>query len=470
MTATALTHITGNTKTGTLTAQTQTQNGLQLKNVVDPETGGETSIITGYAATTHIDQGQDKFTVEALRSMAQTINENQDTNVSAVFPEIEGMDESQIGNLNHNNNPAAEKLIGAGDTRTVPVFKVTQAEVVTTQDGQFALEIRGEMLPLPDDLEEAIKGQIRQGGLHSFSIEFAATQDDIEFDTIEGEPVRRILDAQAQGVALTGRPMNKEAIMTNAELKTILAAEAENDNLDDNISSENQSMTKKEEQDSKEQEEEVKSMDLEAKAADIAAGTDMDEEVVLQVLRAMYTDEEEEMKSEEAEESEEDDEEKEEEEEESEPEEEVKSEEAGEDEEESEEEPEEDEDEELDLKSELSEIKNKVKELKSEKEELQAEMEDMKTLEGVKSEITQIKSQIEDSDVDLEGDRPLVDTDEERGIKSEDNRPQWQRSIDQQGLTESDLKSKAGASGKSEAQVIADIHGVKVEEVLDYAK
>ena len=453
---TAATKITGNPSTGTLLATPETDNALQLKNVVDEDTGEETTVIEGFAATTHLDKTQDQFTLEALKSMARDINSSEQETIDAVFPHLEGMEEPEIGNLNHNNNPAAEKLIGAGDTRIVPVFKVTGAEVVSLpEDGEHALQIKGEMMPLPEDLEEAVKAQIRQGGLHSFSIEFSTTRDDVEFVMEDGNPVRRIHDADAQGQALTGRPMNDNAKLTNAQLKNIIGAKTE----ENNANGENQTMT--------EEQDDLKA-DLEGKAADIAAGTDLKEETVLRILRAYMDDEEmnaehkeEEMKNEEAEEEGEEEEEHEEQE---------KDDESEEQEQEEETEEEEDDDGETDLKSELSEIKDQVTQLKTEKEELEEELSDMKNLEGLKNEISEIKNQIEESGVDLEGDRPLADQEETRTVKTDADKPQWQRSIDQLGYSKDDLKNVAGVSGKTEAEIIAETHGVKTEEVLDYAE
>ena len=456
---TAATKITGNPSTGTLLATPETDNALQLKNVVDEDTGEETTVIEGFAATTHLDKTQDQFTLEALKSMARDINSSEQETIDAVFPHLEGMEEPEIGNLNHNNNPAAEKLIGAGDTRIVPVFKVTSAEVVSLpEDGEHALQIKGEMMPLPEDLEEAVKAQIRQGGLHSFSIEFSTTRDDVEFVMEDGNPVRRIHDADAQGQALTGRPMNDNAKLTNAQLKNIIGGKTE----ENNANGENQTMTE-------EQEDLKAEKDLEGKAADIAAGTDLKEETVLRILRAYMDDEEmnaehkeEEMKNEEAEEEGEEEEEHEEQEEDDESEEQEQEEET--------EEEEEDDDGETDLKSELSEIKDQVTQLKTEKEELEEELSDMKNLEGLKNEISEIKNQIEESGVDLEGERPLADQEETRTVKTDADKPQWQRSIDQLGYSKDDLKNVAGVSGKTEAEIIAETHGVKTEEVLDYAE
>jgi len=156
---------------GVLAVQTSKGDGIELKAVQD-ENGETRDMIEGYVATTHLDQTNDMFTSEALENMAAQIREDADATVDAVFPEMDGMEESQIGNINHNNNPAAERIMGVGDTRTVPVFKTVHAETRVMTDGETGLYIRGEMLPLPDDLEDAVKGQIRQGGLHSFSVEF----------------------------------------------------------------------------------------------------------------------------------------------------------------------------------------------------------------------------------------------------------------------------------------------------------
>jgi len=398
-------------------AQTKTGQGLKVQEmpVTDGEEGEMRSIIEGYAATTHVDKTNDQFTEQALRNMAEKIRKAEDPTIDAVFPEIDGMDESQIGNVNHNNNPAAERLIGAGDTRIVPVFKTTHAEVRTLPDEEKALFIRGEMLPLPDNVEDAVKGQIKEGALHSFSIEFTPT--DVEFDVVNGEPVRRLLNAQPDGTAMTGRPMNDNAEVTDAELKNMLAGEiSETQEYESNVKTEDSTMTDKDEPEQSEQEEqEVKNEPAEEENGE------------------PVEDESDNVSEEDGEESE------------------LKS-------------------DMKELKSMFQDLKSENEELKEENEELKAKLDDAETVGEIKSEISEIKTELEESDADLEGDRPVKDDGEGREVKSGSDKEQWKQEIDQLGLDEKALKADFGSKGQSRAEVMAEQHNLKTEEVIEYAK
>lgn len=421
VTQTATTAI--NEERGTLTVQTSHSDGLQLKTMHE-EDGEEKSIIEGYAATTHIDQTNDRFQPEALEQMAEQIRNDANATVDVVFPQLDGMEESQIGNINHNNNPAAEKLIGAGDTRTVPVFKTTYAETRKLADGETGLHIRGEMMPLPDDLEDAVKGQIKEGGLHSFSIEFRPTN--VEFNVVDGEPVRDIYGGKAQGNALTGRPMNQEANLTDAELKSMINGDVQvSDRYQDaktNVKTEDTSMSDNEEEEQVEQQEAEETPEQEEQEVENDSGEEETPE---------QEDEDTEETVSEADEVKND----------------VK-----------------------ELKSMFEDIKEENEELREERDELKAKLEDLETVETVKSEISEIKSMIEDSDADLEGERPIVDQDQSREVKTDSNKAQWKNHIDQLGLDEHDLKTEIGNKGMTEAESIADLYGVKTEEVMDYVK
>ena len=390
-----------NEEKGTLVAQTDHKGGISLKNTAEDAD----SIIEGYAATTHKDEANDVFDKKALENMAEKINRDSETSVDVVFPEIDGMEESQIGNINHNNNPAAERMIGAGDTRTVPVFRVEMAEVHLLNDGEHGLFVRGSMLPLPDNVDEAVKGQIREGALHSFSIEFNPIN--VNFEVVDDEPIRRILDAEPQGVALTGRPMNTEANITDADLKNIMANGADQDEKT-NVKTEDTTMTDNEQPDEGNEPEPEDNPEPEPEEGDGEGEGKSDEEG-------------------------------------------------------------------SELKNDVAELKNMFEDIKEENEtlreknsELKSKLEDLKTVEGIKSDIDEIKSMVEESGEDLEGDRPLADQDESRGMKNDSDKPQWKKSIDQLGLNEADLKREIGRKGMTEAESIAETHGVEVQEVMDY--
>jgi len=476
-----------NEEQGTLAVQTQTEDGLQIKTRHGED--GETSFIEGYAATTHRDEANDVFTEQALENMAERIRNNAEETVDVVFPHFEGMDESEIGNINHNNNPAAQQLFGT-DTRTVSVFRTVHAETHTLEDGETGLFIRGEMLPLPDDVKDAVKGQIEEGALHSFSIEFNPTN--VNFGLQDGEPTRTILDAQPQGTALTGRPMNTEANLTNAELKNIMAKHSKDEDYKamykeefknaDIYSTEEEAMSRAEElgltgvhthtEDGETVYMPGETHDdyVEATENNDMNSSHKDKE---KYKNNVKTNEDTNM-SEESNET---------------PEEQVEEEESPEQEvteeiknEEGETEPEEDTSEEDvesegegELKSDVHELKTMFKDIKDENEslreenrELKSQLEDLKTMDGLKSEINDIKSMIEDSGEDLEGDRPITNPDEEREVKNQTQKPRWQRVIDQLGYDEQDLKTEIGKKGMTEAESIAETHGLKTQEVLDY--
>lgn len=197
---------------GTLTAST---NNFTLKSGVD-STGQEREFVEGFLATTHIDKGNDEFTDEALKQMADDINGD---DVSAVFNDVdtEALREATVGNLDHNNNPASP----FGDTRTVPAFKIQKADVRNTGDGEKGLWIKavlntGGML---DETVSAVKNSIKNDFLNAFSIEFIPQKVK---KVTRGERVVRIIEkAAAKGAALTGRPMNPAATMTDAMLKSM---------------------------------------------------------------------------------------------------------------------------------------------------------------------------------------------------------------------------------------------------------
>lgn len=201
------------TKVDSVTASTQR---FSLKSGVGPN-GEEREFVEGFVATTHTDKGNDKFTKSALKDMAQDINEG--SQVDAVFNDVdeEALQEATVGNLDHNNNPASP----FGDTQTVPAFKITEAEVKDTPDGEKGLYVKAllnkdGMLP---ETVSAVKNSIKNDFLNSFSIEFVPEK--VEQKTIGEKVVRIIKAAAAKGAALTGRPMNPMAKITEAQLKTM---------------------------------------------------------------------------------------------------------------------------------------------------------------------------------------------------------------------------------------------------------
>jgi len=181
-------------------------------------TGREVDVIEGFLATTVVDKENDMFTKTALKDMAGQINNSTDATVDTVFPGADIVDEEQVGNTNHENNPA----MPGGDTRIVPSFKLVEADVrpLPGQEGEFGLHVKGELNSdgLPGDVVSAIKNSIREGFLHSFSIEFKPKQ--VAKEMVGGTMVRVIEKAKQAGAALTGRPANPTAGLTDALLKS----------------------------------------------------------------------------------------------------------------------------------------------------------------------------------------------------------------------------------------------------------
>jgi len=243
------TTLQANEETGTVTASTQKFN---IKSGVTAD-GKEAEFVEGFLATTHLDKGNDRFTEEALKQMAEDINSSVEE-VDAVFNKV---DEEQIGNLDHNNNPASP----FGDTRTVPAFKLVDAKVRATDDGETGLWIKGVLNTggMLADTVSAVKNSIRNGFLNAFSIEFVPEK--VRQVREDNKIVRIIEKAAAKGAALTGRPMNPEADMTDSSLKS-MAAEFEDETKNDITMSEDdvdasESEGKSEDEDAKEESQEA---------------------------------------------------------------------------------------------------------------------------------------------------------------------------------------------------------------------
>jgi len=185
---------------------------FELRSGVD-SSGAERDFIEGFLATTHVDKGNDQFTVNALKSMADDINEGAADEIRGVFNDV---DEAQIGNLDHNNNPASP----FGDTRTVPAFKIQEAEVRDMEDGEKGLWIKGVLNTggMQDSTVSAVKNSIQDGFIDSLSVEFIAEKVQKKFE--DNEAIRVIEEAAAKGAALTARPMNAAAKLTDAMLKS----------------------------------------------------------------------------------------------------------------------------------------------------------------------------------------------------------------------------------------------------------
>lgn len=449
------TQITANEEKGTLTAST---GSFTLKSGLDSN-GSEREYVEGFLATTHIDKGYDEFTEDALKQMVDDINGK---SVDAVFNNVdtEALREATVGNLDHNNNPASP----FGDTRIVPAFKIVDAEVRNTGDGEKGLWIKsvlntGGML---DETVSAVKNSIKDSFLTSFSIEFVPEQVK---KVKRGEKVVRLIEkAAAKGAALTGRPMNPQANMTDAMLKSMATSyKVEYDySIGSNVSwSTSNGRTNgtvrdrtKEACFNEEIDGDVKVCGSEDDPAylieiDNEEGTMVghkqsslsgksydkpEEEKTVNDIKPMT--EEDKPDSEEGSESQD-----------------VKnSGDQGEDVSFSEDVKE--------LKSTVDEIKSTNEELRDENEELKSKLEDLEELQEVKNDLDEVKGIVEE--IELE-DGPRVEQKQER-FDEQETKAEWKQKVDSMPEGFLDFEGK----NSSNVEAFAKNHGIKTEEVKNY--
>lgn len=187
-----------------------TCSGLEIKS----EHGKD--YVEGYVATKGVDKKNDLFTEGALKGMAERLQEQVDT-VDVHFPSFTEDDlraaaenVTNNGNVDHNNSP-----VGLfGDPRVVPAFRIMEAKY----DG-FGVKIRAVLNTdglLPEQ-QDAVKNAIREKYLNAFSIEYVATK--VKYVEKDGEKIRLIGEAEPKGAALTGRPVQNRARVTDTDLK-----------------------------------------------------------------------------------------------------------------------------------------------------------------------------------------------------------------------------------------------------------
>ena len=139
-------------------------------------------IVKGYVATTHYD-GQDTILKDALDNWAKEINEGS--------PRVNKV------SIHHDRQP---KVVGVGIKGS--------ARVDQFNDGEFGLYVDTLVNKTIGDFDN-IKYEIEHDILDSFSIEYTASEDALEYDGV------RILDEDTQlyGWTLASRPMNEHAVM-----------------------------------------------------------------------------------------------------------------------------------------------------------------------------------------------------------------------------------------------------------------
>jgi len=470
---TATTAIEADEDRGTLTAST---NKFSLKSGVDSQ-GREREFIEGFLASTHIDKGNDEFTVDALKSMAEDINTDSES-IDAVFNEIDEEDfkntveEANIGNVEHMNNPA----FPFADTRTVPAFKTTRAEVREMQDGEKGLWVKGILNSdgLPGDTISAIKNSIKDGFLKAFSVEFKAKK--VRRVQKKNRVVRIIEDAIAKGAALTGRPMNPAATMTDAMLKS-MAMEYKVEyayEVGDNVSwNETSGTVRDRTKDSCFNEEIDGDFEVCGTEEDPAylIEVDNDEETMVAHKQSLFTGKSEGDSQHTKDESKNDTtmtdgEQPDDEPEASEPEKEEGKDVEGKSEGETQESGESGLKEQVaEIKSDMEQLKETNESLREENEELKSELEDLKTVQEIKSELDEVKSLFEDVELEDGARVPKQET-KNRDVSDgeEDNKAEWKSAID--GLPEGYLETEGKSMNKMAA--FAKNHGVSTEEVKNY--
>jgi len=178
------------------------------------------TVIEGYLATKGVDRARDFYTENALKEMAEQINrevENGSADVKALFPDFEEEDLRRIkqnynsnGNVDHYNNPGYD----FADPRVISAYRIVEAKF----DG-FGVKIRAELNEdLPFGVPEAIKSALEKGYLDGFSVEFVARKATNVMK--DGVKVRKIMSSLYTGAALTGRPLQSAAAVTDAEFKS----------------------------------------------------------------------------------------------------------------------------------------------------------------------------------------------------------------------------------------------------------
>jgi len=401
-------------------------NNFELKSEVN-EAGQEVDVIKGFLATTMVDSQNDQFTKAALEDMASQINEDAGKTIDTVFPGADKVEESQMGNREHENHPA----FPFSDTRVVPSFKLTKADVRELPDSigkGYGLHVTGELNSdgLPADNVSAIKNSLRNGYLHSFSIEFMAQK---VRDVVKGGKVVRVIEQALQkGAALTARPVNKTAKLTDAMIKSEMVEYIDETNTTGGTMPEQETQETK--NDEVQTEEEVENP--------------QEEENVEQV-----EDGQEEAKSDEAVD---------------EPEQEESGEEEAAEEEEGEEEAKSLRDEIDEIKSKVSHVREENDELKEKNEELKSQIEDLKEFKSINDSIDEIKSSLDD--ISLE-DGPRADQEQERF--SGEAKADWKRTIDAMGVTAEHLEAKS-KTGVRNVDAFIEGKDVSADEVLNYVK
>lgn len=393
----------------------QTCSGLEVKSE------GEEDFVVGYLATKGVDNKKDMFSEDALQQMADEINRN--GGVAKVFfpsPEMiqSAVDKARRDNPNKNVNVDHYNSHRRGDPRIVSAFALTEAEF----DG-FGTKVKARLMTesIPGDTVETIKNAVENGLLNAFSVEWFTKS----FSTrrVEGKVVRVIEEAEFRGAALTGRPVNDRAKITQEELKSLAGEELE------------------EERNQKSPEEEEVKSDEHPHGGEEATEENVENDTTGETMpEDEPEDEQEETPEDEGGE-------------------EAQTEETSEVEEFSEE-LEEVKSMAEEVKSENKELREQLDELEDENEELKSELEDYQELEELKSDISYVKEELKSLEPE---DETLAEQDQNR---MEETKSEEESKVESMVDTFSD---EHGRLPEEKARAIADKFNKPVEEVKNLA-
>lgn len=207
-------------------------NSVAARNL-ELKTEGERSVVTAYLAHGSIDLGNDRFTSEALEDLAAQARQLADLHTDIYYPSVDEEDIEKLKkdkngnvypdadqtNLEHNNSPRMVLDTGLGDIRTLTIGRVTDAQY----DGEgLIVETELNLDAYPESTAEAIKKAFEGGVIRGMSIEYVV--NDSQEITYEGETIREIKDATLTGAAFTSKPLNPQARVVSAEMKSFIKA------------------------------------------------------------------------------------------------------------------------------------------------------------------------------------------------------------------------------------------------------
>jgi len=175
-------------------------------NVEVMEVKGQQKVfLEGIISSTHLDLVNDIVTKNCLESMQKQIL-SKNLKLDLEHEAFRG-DSTEEKELNKTK---------------VPVGKMFDASVQATEKDHFALFVKSELNPFNDNFEK-LKGNVQEGFLDAYSIAFMPTRTIMK--NIDGKDVRLLDDVVLLNVALTGNPVNTQAVNHEIFTKSIESLE-----------------------------------------------------------------------------------------------------------------------------------------------------------------------------------------------------------------------------------------------------